>query len=100
MKDIYLFKTLLPKFLLFLSLPFSLSFLSDHKLIDQVRNCQNKKKKGKTKRKIGYKNRWLWNRITILKPKQEDTTTSSKKKMSIFNNIWEEIRKPSEEPDR
>jgi hypothetical protein len=23
-----------------------------------------------------------------------------KKKMSNFNNIWEEIRKPSEEPDR
>jgi hypothetical protein len=92
MKDIYLFKNSSSKISPFSLSSFSLSILSDHKLIGQVRNCQNKKKKGKTKRKIGYKNRWLWNRITILKSKQEDTTTSSKKKkMSNFNNIWEEI---------
>jgi len=86
----------------FLSLSsfFSLSY---HKKIGQVRNCQTKTKteKGKTKRKIGYKNKWLRTRITILESKQEDTTTPpKKKKMSNFNNIWEEIRKPSEEPDR
>ncbi len=56
--------------------------------------------KGKTKRKIGYKNRLLWNQLVILKSKQDETATPEKKKMSNFSNIWEEIRKPSQEPDR
>ena len=61
----------LPQFLLSLSLslPFSLSLTP--KKIGQVRNCKTKTKteKGKTKRKIGYKNKWLRTRITILEPK-------------------------------
>jgi hypothetical protein len=53
------------KFFLFLSFLF-LSFFS-LTIIDWPGKKLSNKKKRKTKRKIGYKIRWLWDRLTILK---------------------------------
>jgi len=63
---------------------FSLSFFFSLTIIVWPgKKLSNKKKKEKQKRKLAIKLRWLWNRLTILKLKQDSTTSKRKRCLTL-----------------